>query len=106
MERGHELIIINLAVIYQSKQNFASTYLGGRGDSWVTEDVEIGFPPSGGRHRPTRRSVFANVTASMARGIAATPEMVRTGQAGTESLLPSTRCCQFFVLVGKLMRDL
>jgi hypothetical protein len=35
------------AIIYGRKHNFGSTYLGRCGDNWITENVEIGFPPAG-----------------------------------------------------------
>jgi hypothetical protein len=40
-------MIINHAVIYKCKRNLAIVYVGRPGDTWVAEDVEIGFPPAG-----------------------------------------------------------
>jgi hypothetical protein len=39
-------------VIHWRKLNLASTYLGGCENNWVTEEVEIGFPPSRYIDRP------------------------------------------------------
>lgn len=44
---GPKLIIINCVVIYRLKLNLVGTYLHRCGDNWVTQDVEIGFLPSG-----------------------------------------------------------
>jgi hypothetical protein len=58
--------------------------------NWVTGDVEIGSPHPVWRHGPTRRSIFENVEASMARGTGAVVEMARTGQEVT-AVLKSTQ---------------
>jgi hypothetical protein len=44
---GPKLITINHAIIYRRNWNLASTYLGGCGGNWVTEDAGIGFPAPG-----------------------------------------------------------
>jgi hypothetical protein len=48
---GHELIIINHAIIYQLKRNLGSAYHGKCGEKWVREDVKFYFPSVWG-HRP------------------------------------------------------
>lgn len=44
---GPKLIIIYCVVIYRLKQNLVGMYLLRFGDNWVTQDVKIGFLPSG-----------------------------------------------------------